>query len=547
MSKPAAVEPGAPGEPVREEPASFSGLPRPQVIATLAGVMSAMLLAALDQTIVGTAMPRIIADLQGFEHYAWVTTAYLLTSTAGVPIFGKLSDLYGRKLFLAGGVVVFLGASALCGAAQSMTDLVIFRGLQGLGAGCTQAMAFTTIADLFPPSQRGRLSGVFGAVFGLASVIGPTVGGFLTDGPGWRWVFLVNLPLGALSLAILLLWFPNIRRRPTHRPSIDVLGALALLAGVVPLLLALSWGGRDYAWDSPLIVGMLIVGSLMSGAFIWIESRAAEPIIPLTLFHQPGVATSMAAVALTAMGMFGTVLFIPLFIQGVIGTSATQSGAVLTPMMLALIVSSTLAGQMVSRFGRYRWLAIGGVGLAATGMLLLSGMRVGTDYLTVVRNMIVIGLGLGVTFPVFTLAVQNAVDQRMVGAATSTMQFFRSMGGALGVAVFGSVLTNSFGTSLRAVLPPQIANGLTPDQFARLANPQALMNPAGTGAVLRGVADPGPGADLYIEAIRQALAVALHNVFLFAGALQIVTVIILVLLLRDTVSSSSSDRTSAAA
>jgi EmrB/QacA subfamily drug resistance transporter len=527
-----------------EQP-SYSQLPRPQLIAALGGVMSAMLLAALDQTIVGTAMPRIIAELQGFEHYAWVTTAYLLTSTASVPIFGKLSDLYGRKLFLVVGVVLFLIGSALCAAAQSMTDLILFRGFQGIGAGCIQAMAFTTIADLFPPAKRGRVSGVFGSVFGLASVLGPTLGGALTDGPGWRWVFLVNIPLGLASLTVLVLWFPNIRRVYAVRPRVDVLGALALLLSVVPLLLALSWGGRDYAWDSPLIVGMLALGLLMGAAFIWLEARAAEPIIPLSLFHNTGIATCIAAVALTAMGMFGTVLFIPLFIQGVIGSSATQSGAVLTPLMLSLIVSSTIAGQLLSRFGRYRWLAITGVGLAGFGMLLLSGMRVDTDYIVVVRNMIVIGLGLGITFPVFTLAVQNAVDQRMLGAATSTLQFFRSMGGALGVAIFGSILTNSFGSALRAALPFEISSGLTSAQFDRLANPQALMNPAGAGAVLRGIADPnGPVAELYLAAIRQALAFALHNVFLLAGALQVATVIMLVLLLRDAPPRSSADRTS---
>jgi EmrB/QacA subfamily drug resistance transporter len=527
-----------------EQP-SYSQLPRPQLIAALGGVMSALLLAALDQTIVGTAMPRIIAELQGFEHYAWVTTAYLLTSTASVPIFGKLSDLYGRKLFLVVGVVLFLIGSALCAAAQSMTDLILFRGFQGIGAGCIQAMAFTTIADLFPPTKRGRVSGVFGSVFGLASVLGPTLGGALTDGPGWRWVFLVNIPLGLASLTVLVLWFPNIRRVYTVRPSIDVLGAFALLLSVVPLLLALSWGGRDYAWDSPLILGMLALGLLMGASFIWLEGRAAEPIIPLSLFHNTGIATCIAAVALTAMGMFGTVLFIPLFIQGVIGSSATQSGAALTPLMLSLIVSSTVAGQLLSRYGRYRWLAITGVGLAGFGMLLLSGMRADTDYVVVVRNMIVIGLGLGITFPVFTLAVQNAVDQRMLGAATSTLQFFRSMGGALGVAIFGSILTNSFGSALRVALPFEIASSLTPTQFTRLANPQALMNPAGAGAVLRGVADPnGPAAELYLAAIRQALAFALHNVFLLAGALQIATVILLVLLLRDAPPRSSAARTS---
>ncbi len=504
----------------------WSELPRPQVIATLAGVVAAMLLAALDQTIVGTAMPRIIGDLRGFEHYAWVTTAYLLTSTAGVPIFGKLSDLYGRKLFLLAGVAVFVFASALCGVAQSMTDLVLFRGLQGLGAGCTQAMAFTTIADMFPPAQRGRISGLFGAVFGLSSVIGPTVGGFLTDGPGWRWVFFVNLPLGIAALAILFFWFPNIRRRHTRRPSIDYLGAITLLAGVVPLLLALSWGGRDYAWDSAMVIGLLALAVVMIAAFIFIEGRASEPIIPLELFRRPVVATSIVAAAMTSMGMFGTVLFIPLFIQGVIGTSATQSGAVLTPMMLSLVVSSTLAGQAISRLGRYRWLSVFGVALAAAGMLLLSGMGTSTDYLVVVRNMIIIGFGLGVTMPVFTLAVQNAVEQRMVGTATSTTQFFRSMGGALGAAVFGSVLTNSFGSALRAVLPPFAIEAMSPEQFAKMANPQALMEGGigGSSSVL-----DASGA----TAVRLALAMALHNVFWFGAAILVAVTILLALLLRD--------------
>jgi EmrB/QacA subfamily drug resistance transporter len=515
-------------------PTSFSNLPRPQVIATLAGVMSAMLLAALDQTIVGTAMPRIVGELQGFEHYAWVTTAYMLTSTAGVPIFGKLSDLYGRKLFLLGGVAVFVAGSALCGTAQSMTQLVVFRGFQGVGAGCTTAMAFTTIADMFPPAQRGRVGGLFGSVFGLASIVGPIVGGFLTDGPGWRWVFLVNLPLGAVAFAVMLWFFPNIRRVHAQRPRIDYLGAFTLLAGVVPLLLALSWGGRDYAWTSPLISGLLALGALMTAIFVRIEARAAEPIIPLGLFRQPVVSTSVVAVTLTAMAMFGTVLFIPLFIQGVIGTSATQSGAVLTPMTLSLVVSSTLSGQLISRLGRYRWLSVCGVALTAVGMLLLSGMGVNTDYFTVVRNMIVVGLGLGVTMPVFTLAVQNAVEQRMVGTATSTVQFFRSMGGALGTALFGAILTNSFGSALRAALPQFVADSLTSDQFARLANPQALMGPQGSDAVLRGVADPsGPGGELFVAAIRQALATSLHNVFWVSAALLVAVTIMLVLLLRD--------------
>ncbi|HUJ73743.1 MAG TPA: MFS transporter, partial [bacterium] len=280
------------------KPQGFYDLPRRTVLATLGGVMVAMLMAALDQTIVGTAMPRVIAELHGFEHYAGVLTAYMVASTVAVPISGKLSDLYGRKPFLMGGVLVFILASAACGAAQSMAQLIAFRGVQGLGAGTTQAMAFTTIADLFPPARRGRVSGVMGTVFGLASVIGPAVGGLITDGPGWRYVFYVNVPVGIVALGVLWAFFPMIRQERAMRPRIDYWGALTLTAAVVSLLLAISWGGRDYSWGSPVILALVLGGLVMSGAFLVAEVAAPEPIIPLRLFREPIVGTSLAAAAL---------------------------------------------------------------------------------------------------------------------------------------------------------------------------------------------------------------------------------------------------------
>src|ERR1051326_5823737 len=296
-------------------PTSYQSLSRRDVVLTVLGLMLALLLAALDQTIVGTAMPRIIADLQGFEHYAWVTTAYLLTSTAVVPISGKLSDMYGRKIFLLASAAGFVLASALCGLSQDMTQLILFRGAQGIAGGVLTSTVFTVVSQIFPPAQRARYQGIFSAVFGLASIVGPLIGGYLTDNLSWRWVFYVNLLIGLIALSVLWLSFPNIR--PTGRArQIDYLGAITLVLGVVPLLLALSWGGNDYAWNSPVVLGLFFTAAVMLVGFGVVESRTAEPIIPLSLFHNSVVAVSVAAMVCMAMGMFGAILFIPLYFQG---------------------------------------------------------------------------------------------------------------------------------------------------------------------------------------------------------------------------------------
>jgi EmrB/QacA subfamily drug resistance transporter len=504
-------------------------LPRRVVLATMAGVIAAMLMSALDGTIVGTAMPRIISELQGFEHYASVTTIYLLASTTIVPIAGKLSDLYGRKFFLLFGVGLFILGSALCGAATSMTQLIIFRGIQGLGGGFAQAMAFTTIADLYPPSRRGRISGLMGAVFGLASVIGPAVGGFLTDGPGWRWCFYVNVPIGAVAFFILYAYFPKVSLSAEKR-SIDYWGALTLVIAVVSLLLSLSWGGQDYAWSSPTIIGLLSMGVVMLGFFLWIESRAKEPIIPLSLFRDRIVWTSMSAASLVSVVMMGTTLFIPLFMQAVIGTSATESGAVLTPMMFALIASSIVSGQVISKTGSYKFVAVFGVSVTTVSLLLLAQMDVHTEYMTVLRNMVVMGLGLGSTMPVFSLAVQNAVHPSQVGVATSSVQFVRSMGGAIGAAVFGSILANRFAPAFHTALPDALEKTIPPEVLARFDNPQMLMNPEAMSQ-----AQSGPMSSMMeplLQAVKEALAGSLQQVFMIAFGVLLVAVLI-TLLLRD--------------
>src|ERR1700730_8046084 len=514
---------------------SFQALPRRDLVLTVGGLMLGLLLAALDQTIVGTAMPRIVSELQGFEHYAWVTTAYLLTSTAVVPISGKLSDMYGRKFFLIGSAAMFVLTSALCGLSQDMTQLIVFRGLQGLAGGVLTSTVFTVISQIFPPAERGRIQGVFSGIFGLASIVGPLLGGYLTDNLSWRWVFYVNLPVGLVALVVLWFSFPNVRPVIRER-RIDFLGAVTLVAGVVPLLLALSWGGNDYPWTSPGIVGLFTVAAVMLIIFIQIERHAAEPIIPLSLFTNSVVTTSVVALTLMAIGMFGTILFIPLFIQGVIRQNATQSGRVLMPMMIVNIVSSIVGGQVISKTGRYKLVGLFGLSVMTIGLFLLSGMGPDTGYLVVVRNMVIVGLGMGPAMPVFTLAAQNAVKMSQLGVVTSLTQFARSIGATIGVAIFGSLLTNRFAPAFQAAVSPEVRTVVAPDQLAQFQNPQALLNPQAADAMRQTVLNLGPqGAQVYGElfaAIKVALVAALHDVFLL-GAILAALGVVTVLFMRE--------------
>jgi EmrB/QacA subfamily drug resistance transporter len=498
---------------------SSDELPPRVVLMSTIGVATVMLLAALDATIVGTAMPQVIADLQGFEHYAAVTTAYMLTATIVVPIAGKLSDLYGRKPFLLLGVAIFVGASALCGAAATMTQLIIFRGIQGIGGGIAQGMAFTTIADLYPPARRGRATGIMGSVFGLASIIGPAVGGFLTDGPGWRWCFYVNLPVGIAAFALLSFVFPHLEPNKDVDRRIDWLGATTLVLGVTPLLLALSWGGRDYAWASTEILALVAGGLIMTTVFLVVESRTPHAILPLSLFRHRVVWSASAAAMFMALGMFGSIMFIPLFIQAVVGRSATQSGAVMTPMMFALIASSIAAGQVMTRTGRYRWLGIAGVSVTTIGMFLLSRMDMTTSYSTVVTNMVIVGLGLGFTMPVFNLAVQNAVDIRQVGVATASMQFLRSIGGSIGAAAFGAVMTARYTTAIGERIAAGAAAGLPPAVTSTMMNPQALMNPQVAARLKAASPEALARVQPLLHAVKGALSAAMHDVFLMATSI----------------------------
>lgn len=485
------------------------------VLPIVASVMLGILLAALDQTIVGTAMPRIVADLGGLSHYAWVFTAYMLASTVTVPIYGKLSDIYGRRWFFIGGMLLFLAGSALSGLSQSMDQLIIFRAVQGLGAGAMMPIAFAIIGDVFPPSERGKWQGLTSGMFGIASIVGPTLGGWLTDNLGWRWVFYVNMPVGAIAIATAFFGLPKLRSSRKH--SIDYFGATALVAGTVPMLVAFSWAGDKYAWLSAQIIGLLAFSAVMIVVFMLIEARAKEPILSPKLFRNRTFAVSNLASFLIAGGMFGAIMYLPLFVQGVMGDSATNSGAILTPMMLGFVVSAIIGGQVMSRTGRYKILALSSLVVAVVGMFLFSRMGVNATNGELVRNMILTGLGIGTTMSLFTIVVQNAFPLRQMGEVTASLQFFRNIGSTLGVAILGSLMTNRFSTVFHQNLPADVTAVVPKQQLAQLDNPQLLLSPDAVTQIKQSFAAfGGQGDHLFnqvILTVRSALAVAITDLY----------------------------------
>jgi len=416
------------------------GLSRTSMILATLGVALALLLAALDQTVVGVAMPRIVSDLHGLEYYAWVTTAYLITSTALVPVAGKLGDMFGRKPFLLVGMVGFIAASALCGTSLNMASLVFFRALQGVFGGVLFASTFAVLADVFPPEQRARMSGVFGAVFGLSSVIGPTLGGYLTDGPGWRWVFYVNVPLGIVAVLLVASQLPVVRSSARLR-DIDWVGTGLLFAGLTPLLIALSMT-RDHAWLSFEVLGLLVVAAVTLVAFYFVELRVEHPVVPFHLFRLNVFAVPAAISFFSGVGMFGAVVFVPLLYQGVLGVSATNAGQLLTPMMLAVVVTSTATGALIAKMVGYRWLGTAALAVMVVGLVFLARVAVGSSALEVTRDIVIIGAGLGVTFPLTFVVIQAGLPHRLIGVGTSQLTFWRSLGGTIGTAVLGSILVN---------------------------------------------------------------------------------------------------------
>ena len=506
-------------------------LPKRQVVLTMAGVMLALFLASLDQTIVGTAMPRIITDLGGFAQYTWVVTAYLIAATVTVLVAGKLSDLYGRKWVLIAGVAIFVVASILSGFSQTMTQLIMFRGLQGIGAGVLMGLSFIIVGDLFSPGDRCKYIGLLSGVFGISSVIVPTLGGFLTDNFSWQWVFFINIPLGILIIFLFMAFFPHLRP-DIKKPKVDYPGVVTLILTVVPLMLALSWAGADYEWLSPTIIGLLAFSAAMLFLFIRIESRSDEPILPLWIFKNRIVSISSIAALIMGFGMFTAIIFVPLYFQGVLGSSATASGTFLTPMMLGVVVGATGSGQLLSRAGgHYRIQALAGFAVMATGLFLLSTMSVDTSFGTAVTNIVITGLGLGITMPVLLIAVQNAVPHSVLGVVTSTNTFFRTIGGALGLAVVGSAMNSRFLAEFTDNLPAPVAAVLPPEQISAIAdNPQALISPEAQTQLQEVFAGLGEqGAALFnslITTLREALNTALSDVFLVSVAVISVAIVV---------------------
>jgi EmrB/QacA subfamily drug resistance transporter len=409
-----------------------------RILAIYAGLMVALFLAALDQTIVATALPSIVGDLGGLAQYSWVFTAYMLASTVTVPLYGKLGDVYGRKPLIMFAIVVFVAGSALCGIAQNMTQLVIFRGVQGVGAGGLIPLAIAVVGAIIPPRDRGRYQGLIGAVFGAASILGPAVGGFIVDNTTWRWIFYVNVPVGAAALGVIAATMP---RRAAHADrSIDWVGAALLALSSTSLLLGLVWGGRQYPWSSGHVVGSLVAAVIVFALFLVYERRVPETILPFGLIRNRIVAASLICMTLVGMAMFGTISYVPLFVQGVIGTSVTSSGVVLTPLMLGAVSASFLSGQWVSRSGRTRPNALVGPIVLTAGLVLLWRMNVHTTNGQAARDMVLTGIGLGLMMQIFVLAVQNAVPRAAIGSATAMTQFARSIGGTLGVALMGVIV-----------------------------------------------------------------------------------------------------------
>lgn len=471
-------------------------------------IMVAMFFSSINQTIVGVAMPRIIAKLNGMDHYTWVLTIYLLTSTIATILVGKLSDIYGRKYFILTGIVIFMAGAFLCGTAQDMLHLIAYRGLQGTGAGIIMSTAFTAVGDLFSPRERGRWSGIMSAVFGVSSVLGPGLGGYIVDHLDWHWVFWLFLPLGFIAFFLILFLFPRSQRQEAQ--SIDYLGSLFLTLTIVPMLLAFSWAGTKYAWISAPVMTLLGCTATALGIFIFVETRARTPVLPLSLFKNSVISISNAAGFLMNAAMMGALMYMPFFIQGVMGVSATYAGYVTMPMSLAMFALNAYAGNRMTRTGRYKKMALAGFAAMIAGMFLMSMMN---SLPVAVVSMIVFGCGLGLAMPVLMIAVQNVVDNSDLGVATASVQLFRNLGGTIGIAVMGTILSSSIAAKINNL-------GAGMDQFN---NPQILLDPARLAAIQNSFPESQhPAFIQMVDYLRQALASSLAHVFLAGTALMVI-------------------------
>ncbi|PHX76283.1 MAG: MFS transporter [Actinobacteria bacterium] len=518
---------------------SPAGLTHRQILVVLSGLMTGMLLAALDQTIVSTALKQIVEDLDGLDHYTWVVTAYLLTSTATTPLYGKISDLYGRRPVFQFAIITFLVGSLLAAFSTNMTELIATRAIQGLGGGGLMALTFTIIGDIIPPRERGRYQGYFGAVWGLSSVAGPLLGGYFSDSgnilgiTGWRWIFLINLPFGIVALVVtsIVLHIPKVRRE--HK--IDYLGAITMIAAVSSILLAIAYSVPAHGWSDILTLAYFAVGILLTLAFLQIERTAIEPILPLDLFKNDIFSVTSGIGFIIGAGMFGALVMLPLYLQVVQGNSATESGLKLIPFMLGILTMSILTGKRISKTGKYKKFPLIGSLVMTLGLLLMTTLSISTPFWQLAIFSMLIGMGLGLTMPTMVVAVQNAVDFKDMGVATGANTFFRSLGAAFGSAIFGTILTNRLavhidsGMAQLAISNPAAAESFDPALLGQLQNSTSVLATLPTEVT---------------ETVLQSFVYSFHDVFWTAAPITAIG-ILLALLLREIPLRSNEDHAAA--
>jgi len=490
-----------------------------EVLSVIGGLMVGLFLAALDQTIVATALPTIVGDLGGLSEYSWTVTAYLLFATASTPLYGKIGDLYGRKRIFQAAILIFIAGSLVSGAAGSMGTLIAGRAIQGLGAGGLIALTLAIVGDIVSPRERGRYQGLFGAVFGIASVLGPLLGGFFTDQLTWRWVFWINVPLGLVALLTIQRTLHLPPKRVEHK--VDYVGAALIVAAVSSILLVTVWGGKEYAWDSAVIIGLGVFGLVMLVLFVLWELRVPEPLLPMRLFGNSVFTNTSITSFLFGFTFFGAIIYLPLYLQVVRGYSPTESGLLLLPLVLGIFITSAGSGQLVTRTGRYKIFPVVGLVIIPLALVWLSTLEVDTPIWNLCLRVFLLGLGLGLVIQTLVVAVQNAVDPRDLGVATSSNTFFRSMGGAIGTAVFGSVLTSTLTTELTAVME-QLAGTLPPEAMAQFDPTNLQTDPAAIQALPEAIRTP----------VLEAFTTALDRVFLI-GVPVITLALLITLFLRE--------------
>jgi EmrB/QacA subfamily drug resistance transporter len=506
-------------------------LEQKQKVMIMIGVMASMFFAAVNMTIVGTSLPKIISQIGGMEYFDWVFTIYMLTSTITAMLVGKLSDIYGRKVFILIGIGIFMIGAFLSGTSDSIFQLILYRGIQGFGGGMIMSCAFTTIGDLFSPRERGRWQGLLGATFGLSSLFGPTLGGYIVDNYDWQWIFWVFLPIGFIAFALIWKLYPSHDKK--EKEPVDYIGSIVLTTTIVSLLLGFSWAGNKFEWASLEIIGLFSVSIISLIAFIFIENRVKSPVLPPHLFKNSVFTLSNIAGLLMGMGMFGVIMYTPFFVQGVLEHSATTSGLVEMVMTISMVASSIIAGQLITKTGKYKMIALIGLAVMASGLFLNSFLDVESTLTRVIIQLIIVGIGLGTTMPVFQVTVQNAVKHKYLGVATSAMQVFRQMGGTIGVAIMGTIMGNLMENKMKEMQPENSPNTMPnmEGNLQQLQNPQVLMDPEQLEQIKANVPDQMVGFfdhffDQMITILREALSYSLTGVFLFGSCVVVLAVIV---------------------